>query len=206
MAMIKDWKTFREMALEYAKRGFIPVYGEFCMELEEVVLECIFFTQIQGMKSVTLLINSNGGSNDCFTAIRAAMLLSGIEFTGFVMARAISNGFRLLQTCKIRKALANSGLMFHWGSYRLMNNELSAIMSNRDWTLEHVRNGLLTTLQEISDRTGVPTKTLCQYALFERDFTADEALTINFVDEVAKEPPISTQQLDEQLDTRETIK
>ncbi len=206
MPMIKDWKTFRDMALELAKKGFIPVYGDFCVELEEVVTECIFLAQKQGMKSVTLLINSNGGQNDCFTAIRAAMLQSGIEFTGFVMARARSNGFRVLQVCKIRKALSNSELMFHWGQYRLENNELSAIMEGHDWVLEHVRSGRLTMIQEVSDRTGVSVDDLRQYALFERNFSAEEALKVKFVDEVVKDPPIPTQQLDEQLDQKESEK
>ena len=206
MAMIKDWKTFRDMALDLTKKGYIPVYGDFCPELEEVVTECIFLIQKQGMKTATLLINSNGGQNDCFTAIRAAMLQAGIEFTGLVMARARSNGFRLLQICKTRKALSNSDLMFHWGQYRLENNELSAIMEGHSWVLRHVRNGRLTMIQEVSKRTGVSIENLRQYALFERNFSAEEALKMNFIDKVVRDPPIPTQQLNEQLEQEKNEK
>ncbi len=148
--MIWPWNT---------KTGHVPVYGEFCAELKEVVEECIWLAQKCGHKKATLLINSNGGNNDCFTAMRAAMIQSGIEFTGIVMARARSNGFRLLQICKYRKALSNAEVMFHWGQYRFDNGETAAIMAGHEWILERARNSRMTTLQEISARTGVPVAT-----------------------------------------------
>ena len=202
--MIKDWKVFRDIALEHAKAGYIPVYGDFCIELEEVVVECIWFAQKCGHKKVTLLINSNGGTNDCFTAMWAAMIQSGIEFTGLVMARARSNGFRLLQVCKLRKALSNADVMFHWGQYRLDNGEIAAIMAGQSWIAERVRNSRTTMLQEISARTGVSVPDLIQYALYERNFSAEEALRIGFIDEVVQNPPVSANLLDAQLDNRQS--
>ena len=203
--MIKDWKVFRDMALEHAKTGVIPVYGEFCIELEEVVVECIWLAQKSGHKKVTLLINSNGGINDCFTSIWAAMIQSGIEFTGLVTARARSNGFRLLQVCKFRKALSNADVMFHWGQYRLDNGEIAAIIAGQDWILERVRNGRMTMLQEVNARTGIPVSDLTQYALYERNFSAEDALKIGFIDEIVKDSPVPTSKLDAQLTSRPVV-
>lgn len=200
--MIKDWNTFRDMALDLTKKGFIPVYGEFCPELDEVITECIFIAQKHGMKEVTLLINSNGGQSDCFTSIRAAMFQSGISFTGLVMARARSNGFRILQVCKTRKALANSEIMFHWGQYRLENSEIAAIMEGHTWVLEHVRRTRSTILSEVSARTGISIVDLQQYALFERNFTAEEALGVGFIDDVVVDPPVPSKLLENQLESR----
>jgi ATP-dependent protease ClpP protease subunit len=204
--MVKDWKTFREMALALAADGLIPVYGDFCLEMEEVVIECIHLLQKRGAKKATLLINSNGGKNDCFTAIRATMFLSGIEFTGLVMSRARSNGFRLLQVCTTRKALVNSGLMFHWGSTSLENSELAAIMAGQTWVIDHIKERNSAWLQETSERTKVPIDELVSYALYERDFTAAEALALGFIDEVVTAPPVPSKPLEEQLGPGDTAK
>lgn len=200
MPMIKDWNTFRDMALELVSDGFVPVFGEFCPELEEIVCDCILLAKKKGQKNVTLLINSNGGQNDSLTAIRSSMYQSEIEYTGFVMSRARSNGFRLLQTCKRRVAHSNALLVFHWGHYMLDNSELSAIVKGHSWVAQHIQNVHLTSLEEVNERTGVPIETLIEFATLQRTFTAREALEIGFIDEVVYDIPVSYQAVKEHLD------
>jgi ATP-dependent protease ClpP protease subunit len=194
--MISEWKDFREQAIQLFKDGYIPVFGFFVPELEEIVVECILGARKLEIKSMTLLINSNGGANDCFTGIKAAMAESKIEFTGLVMSRAKSNGFRLLQHCHIREAVRNAELLFHWGGGGFNNGEISAIMEDQLWPVEHIKTQRYAMAEEVHQRSGVSMKDLFNYALYERSFTAEEALKLNFLDRVRDELPPKMKKVD----------
>jgi len=187
--MIIDWKNFRSMALEMTEKGYIPVFGKFCPELEEVVVESIFQAKKQGKKKVTLLINSNGGQNDSFTAIKSAMVISEMEFTGFVMSRARSNGFRLLQHCHNRLAVRNAELMFHWGQSSLGNSEIASLMDGQTWATDHIVTQRKAMAQEVHERTGVPLNKLYELARYDRMLTAQEGMELNFIDEIVEDTP-----------------
>jgi ATP-dependent protease ClpP protease subunit len=187
--MILDWKQYRGIALSLVDDGYIPVFGDFCNELEEVVVECILAAQKKGKKEISLLINSNGGDDSCFNGIKTAMMLTDIEFTGLVMSRARSNGFRILQHCHKRKAISNANLLWHWGTVGLNNGEIAAIMDGQSWPMERIKVLRDTSLQEIFNRTGVSIEKLMEYALYERDFMASEALELNFIDEILEDVP-----------------
>jgi len=199
--MIKDWKTYRDMALELAKSGMILVYGDFCPELEEVVHDCIFQVQKLGFKTATLLINSNGGHTDSFAAIRGAMFQSGMEFTGLVLSRARSNGFRLLQLCKTRKSLSDAAFKFHWGYFRLENQDLAALMAGNYRCVDHIIKWQRAVLLDVHNRTGVSVHDLEQFALYEVGFTAEEALLLNFIDEIVSDLPVQIPDMEAELDT-----
>lgn len=187
--MIADWKDYRQTALALVDNGYIPVFGEFCPELEEIVVECILLAFRKGRKEITLLINSNGGRNDCFNGIKAAMTMTKIKFTGLVMSRASSNGFRLLQHCQKRQAIRNALIMMHWGQISFNNQELAAIMAGETWPLDLIREIKETTLTEVCQRTGIGHDKLVEYSLYERFFTAQQAKDINFIDEVVTDVP-----------------
>lgn len=189
--MIKDWKTMREMALEMAKNGFIPVFGEFCAELEEIVTECIFLAMKLGLGKVTLLINSNGGQIDSIAAIRGAMNLSGIEFMGVAMGKARSNGLMLLQLCHVRTAIQSTSFMFHWGHYRLDNSDIAALWNGETWPIEHILAYRRAALEEMHTRTGIPTEKLVQFAMFEREFSVTEALELHLIDSIVADLPVT---------------
>lgn len=118
--MVKDWRTYREQALKLAEEGTIILYGEFCWEMEEIVLDALQVARAKGKKVATVLINSHGGKTNVYTTIKGAMALSGMKFTGIVIGIAASNGFMLLQTCHRRLAIPGSLIMFHWGSWDLL--------------------------------------------------------------------------------------
>jgi len=187
--MIADWKDYRQMSLGLVENGYIPVFGEFCPELEEIVVECILMAFKKGKKTMTLLINSYGGKDNSFNGIKAAMTMTGIQFTGLVMSRASSNGFRLLQHCHKRQAIRNAMLMFHWGQWPLGNSELAALLAGQNWPLDLLLEARRTILQEVHQRTGVSIDQLTEFALYERFFTAEQALQLNFIDKVIDDIP-----------------
>ncbi len=187
--MIMDWSEFREMALVLSEIGYIPVFEDLTANLEEIVRECILKLRARDIKEAIFLIDSAGGSNCSFASIKGAMLTSGLTFTGIVLGRACSNAFQLLQQCNKRIAVVDSVLIFHWGSQVLDNQQLAALISGDTWPIEHALNIELVTAQSISERTGVSVEQLKDFAWQEREFSAQEALKMNFIDEILQEVP-----------------
>lgn len=183
--MVMDWKDFRRMALDMVEKGRIPVYGEFCLELQEIIIECIHFAEKRGQKKITLVINSGGGWFDTFSAIKGAMSDSSIEFTGMVVSKAKSSAFHLLQHCHRRIALKDANLMFHWGTQRLNNGDISSLMDGDTWVLDHLVRLRKQSAEDVSKRSGVVSVAdLYKFALYEREFSGEEAKDFGFVDEV----------------------
>lgn len=187
--MIVDWKEYRLMALSLLEIGYIPVYGIFCEELKEVIVECINKAMKEGKKEVTLLIDSGGGADSCFNSIKGAMTITNIKFIGLVTGRAASNAFRLLQHCDERKAIRNATLLFHWGSVSFYNNELHAIMTGETWPIDDYVKYRQATLREVHERTGTSEDDLMKYAGQERNFLAESAKEMNWIDEVIVDVP-----------------
>ncbi|OGM28407.1 hypothetical protein A2801_02655 [Candidatus Woesebacteria bacterium RIFCSPHIGHO2_01_FULL_41_10] len=187
--MIIEDKDFRNYALRLVDDGYIPIFGEFKDTLQEVVIECIWKAKALGKDPVTLLINSNGGFNLAFSAIKAVMIESGLTFHGLVLGKAFSNGFNILQQCSVRKAVRDAAFMFHWGSQSLNNAELDALIAGEKWVVETIIEREMLTLVQVSERTGVPVKDLKKYAARERYFTAKQAKEIGFLDEIIPDLP-----------------
>lgn len=187
--MIVDWVEFRKFALSLTEDGYIPIFGEFVDQLAEIANECIWKLKKSGKKQVTLLIDSTGGMNTTFASIKATMLETGLEFRGLVMGKAYSNGFNILQQCDHRAAVKDAYLMFHWGTQRLSNSELAALISGEMWPIEAAIEAELMTAQTVSERTGTSVDQLTVYALYERYFIATQALKENFIDEVISDLP-----------------
>lgn len=187
--MIKDWKSYREQALRMAEDGYILVFGEFCPELEEIVIDSLFLAKSKGKKQVTLLINSFGGKNSAYNSIKGAMTVSGLKFVGIVLGYAKSNAFHLLQLCHKRIALKITTLMFHWGSYQFNNSEISATRRGETWPLDLMIQCELLEAECVSKRTGMPLEKLIEYAEQERNFTGADAVKVGFVDELIDDLP-----------------
>jgi ATP-dependent protease ClpP protease subunit len=183
--MLKSWFQYSETANSlYKSMGLIPVMGEFCTELEEIVLDLLVRAKFDGKATIKLLINSSGGNTSSCIAMRNALKLIQLDTVGIVLARAHSSAFILLQACDKRIALDGSTLVLHWGGTRFDNNELVAVVAGETWPFDNRRQGNLSIMSEISRRTGVPMDKLIGYANSERYFTAQEALSANLVDEV----------------------
>lgn len=187
--MIRDWKNLREQSLRLANEGYLLIYGDFCSELEEIVLECIDVVKQKGHKKAVVLINSTGGANSCYNAIKGALVASGLRTVGYVLGYALSNAFLTLQLCEKRFAIESADLLFHWGWYKLGNQELASIVAGKTWVLEHVISVQMVETEMVSKRTGIPVKTLMEYALYNRHFTANEGLKLKMIDEIVVAPP-----------------
>lgn len=186
---LRDWRVYREQALDLAKEGYIPVIGDFSRELEEIFLECILCAKSVGKREARLLINSNGGIVVSCAAMRGAMALSGLKFTGIVVGRAFSSGFLLLQACHKRLGVSGAFVMFHWGTMNFVNTQLTAIVKEKTWPVEEMRRELLEIVKFVSKRTGIKTSTLISYAGDERFFTAEDAVKIGYLDGVLASLP-----------------
>jgi ATP-dependent protease ClpP protease subunit len=184
-----DWKDYRLMALELLKTSYLPIWGEFNQEMEDILVECLTQAQIRKKKKIILLINSQGGWNKTYSALKGMMAGTGIEFTGIVVGQALSNAFNLLQLCAKRKAVPDATLMFHWGQQRLSNSELAALIAGETWPIQRATQAELLTADVVSQRTGIPVEELKVWALHERSFLADEALRHNLIDEVLPHLP-----------------
>ncbi len=150
----------------------------------EVVLDCIRKAMEKGRKTITFLIDSNGGADESMMAIRAAMQVSGMEFTGLVMGKARSNGFNLLQLCTKRQALAGSGLVFHFGWWKFNNAELVAMVRGDAWPVERAVEDRTRMMGELAERSGQPIDFLLALAQAERELSGNEAKQMGFVDEI----------------------
>ncbi len=187
--MIKKWETYREEALKMAEEGYILIFGEFCPELEEIVMECLLIAMSKGKKQATLLINSFGGKNHAYNSIKGTMAVSGLKFTGIVLGYAMSNGFHILQLCHKRVATKTSTVMFHFGTAQFSNNEIAAVRRGETWPIDHMLQKEMLEAEAVSKRTKVALKTLIGYAEQERDFTGQEAINAGFLDEVIDDLP-----------------
>lgn len=188
--MIIENVDFRKFALRLLEScSYIPIFGEMNEQLEEIVVECIFKAKVEGRKEITLLINSAGGMNKVFAGIKAAMIESGLKFIGLVMGHSGSNGFNLLQQCDKRIAIRDSTLMFHWGSQRLSNSEIAAIIKGDTWPIENLVEDELNSARQVSDRTGIHIDVLKEFALYERRFKPKDAKSLNIIDEIILDLP-----------------
>lgn len=187
--MIIDSREFRDLSLKMSEEGYLLIFGEFNEILEEIVVESILRMRKARNKEATLLINSGGGFNGTFSTIKSAMIESGIIFTALVMGRAASNAFNVVQICHKRRAVQDAFLMFHWGSQRINNSELAAMISGQTWPVENAIQAEMQNAAAVSRRTGISIDTLKEYALYERWFSAKQALEQNFIDEIVDDLP-----------------
>ncbi len=189
--MIIDYVKFRENALGMVVDGYVPIFWEFNDQMSEIVNECIWRAKKDGKTELTLLIDSNGGSNWAFNSIRGTMIESGIVFRGLVLGKALSNGFNILQACHQREALAGATLMFHWGNQTFNNSELNAMINDEAWVIEFAIEKELQTLRFVSKRTGISEKQLRKIAVQERFYPAKFALKENMIDKIIDEIPMA---------------
>ncbi len=187
--MIRDWTLYRENVLRQAGQGIIPIFGKFGEELEEITIDAIEVARQRKLTRVAFWINSFGGANHAYNAIKGAVLISGIIFTGTVFGYAHSNAFQLLQLCSHWQAVRTSSLKFHWGSYTHDNAEIAAILAGAAWPIERVKAVELEEAEFVSRRTGVSLSMLQEFALYDRTFLATEALNMNFLDELLDDLP-----------------
>lgn len=196
--MIIEPKELRAFVQQMSEQGYLPIFGEFNDQMEEIVVEAILRAKIKGTKTLTLLINSNGGQTNVFSSIKATMLESGITFKGIVMGKAASNGFNMLQQCNERVAVRDAMLMFHWGQQQFSNQMLAAMVAGETWPVELAVEKELLYARQVSERTGVSMDDLMRFALYERYFTASQALAIHFIDSIIDDLPAKVKQALEQ--------
>jgi ATP-dependent protease ClpP protease subunit len=171
------------------------VAGYFGAEMSETVVQAIFIAKESLLKNrqdwVTFLIDSNGGSIDHLNSIRAAMLESGLKFTGSVQSKARSAGFVLLQYCNWRKALSNSELLFHYGGAGMSNDDLATVVEDTEWVIRYHKQRLDSLISDVCQRSGLSKGTVHDLGKYQRDILAQKALEMGLLDEVVNSVPKS---------------
>lgn len=195
MDSIYAQKDFRTSVFETAKSGVISIVGRFDEDMAEVVMQAILIAKnnllSQRKEWVTFLIDSNGGSIATLDTIHAAMYQSGLKFKGVVQSKARSCGFLLLQYCNWRVALSTSSILFHFGYRPLYNSELTAIVEDTEWVLNHYKMQLNLWIDQVSERTGLSREAIIDLGKYERDILAQKALEMGLLDEVINSVPKS---------------
>lgn len=187
--MSRDWNEYRKMSHGLYKLGYIPILTEMEENLKNITVNLISKAMSKKVNKLTFLIDSEGGSDSCFNAIKSMMTIAEINFSGLVVGQACSNAFRLLQHCDTRLGIRNATLIFHWGQTQILNGEIAALMDGDTWPIEHILAWRTATLNEVHERTGVNIADLKKFALSERTFMADEALKLNMIDEIIDDLP-----------------
>jgi ATP-dependent protease ClpP protease subunit len=187
--------SFQRAAKEAAVTGKVMVHGGFNLEMQSLVLDCIYIAKqsllFQKKKWCQLIIDSNGGSTDVLNSIKFAMLDSGLKYHGIVQAKARSCGFDLLQACNWRSALSNSEILVHYGSDRLSNNQLSGLIENHEYVINYHQIRLAQYVTDLAMRSGLSREKIHELNRFERNILAEEALSLGLIDEVIWKVPIS---------------
>ena len=121
--------------------------------------ECIFF------------IDSNGG--DANSAFKIGnKILEGYQVKAYVLAGAFSAAFIILQCCKIRIANRTAKFLLHFPKYANGSTDFAQL------------KGHYVFLKYLSNRTGHSIRFLWEHCRKDSDITAEEALKLNFIDEI----------------------
>ncbi len=176
-----------------AAKGKILCQGPFNRDMEELVPHLIYEASVaaseRGQEWLTIQINSYGGEVAVLDTIRAAMYETRLKFVGFVMTRAMSAAFDLLQHCNWRVGLSGMLLMAHYGTTGVGNAALAVLHESPRSALELERARIEESLQFYARRSGLPAKRIHDLCRSDVRFTAHQALAMGFLDEVIDPAP-----------------
>jgi ATP-dependent protease ClpP protease subunit len=146
----------------------------------------------RGQEWLTLHIDSYGGEVAVLDAIRMAMYETRLKFVGFVMTRAMSAAFDLLQHCDWRVGLSGMLLMAHYGSTGVSNATLAMLHETPKMALELERARIEESLKFYARRSGLPVRRIHELCRSDVRFTSHQALAMGFLDEVIDPAPTTS--------------
>jgi ATP-dependent protease ClpP protease subunit len=192
-------EDFIKNSLDEAKFGRVPIYGEFDQNLENLVIKCILIAsrseKLETPGWCTLFIDSKGGSIPSQLRILSTMKESKLKFKGYVVYKAISSGFNLLQNCDWREGNPYSQYLFHYGDrgYNLNNHQQALLLEGNFDRIKLINEENRVRLEETSQRTKLTVTELHELAKKDKYLTASEALEFGFIDEISISlPSVST--------------
>lgn len=151
-----------------------PIANRLCAEL-------LLLSAEDPHRDITLYINSPGGSVSAGLAIYDTMRLIPNDVSTLALGLAASMGQFLLSagTPGKRYALPHSRVLMHQGSAGLGGTAIDIEIQAEN--LEHTKSVMLGL---IAEHTGQPLETIERDSLRDRWFTAEEARSYGFVDQV----------------------
>ncbi|MEK7540707.1 MAG: ATP-dependent Clp protease proteolytic subunit [Patescibacteria group bacterium] len=193
-------KGFDELRPFLARREIILV-GDVATDpeiQEQIISAAILYLNAVSSESITLFVDSCGGSGDTAQNISDNIKNSAAPVYGVVTGVAYSAAFAVIQACHRRMAYPNAKLMFHGGSLTIrVDNIIDAKIVSEDTVrlgrkqIDELRKRISYHQKEISgiaERSGQPLKLIKKWWKEERIFTAPEAKEFGFIDEIVKKP------------------
>ena len=191
-------KGFDELKPFIARREIILV-GDVAADpemQEQIISAAILYLNTVSSESITLFINSCGGSGDTAQNISDSIQNSVAPVCGVVTGVAYSAAFTIFQACHKRMAYPNAKLMFHGGILTIrVDNIIDAKIVSEDTVklgrkqIDELRKRISYHQKEIRDiaqRSGQPLKLIKKWWKEERIFTASEAKGFGFIDEIVE--------------------
>lgn len=153
---------------------------------EDQVLLClgIKLCNVQSeVEPIALHIDSHGGDTTLSGYISDAIKFSKAPVHGIVTGQACSAAFRILLACDRRMMYPNARVMFHGPrtDYRIDRSDFSAFYK---LNLE----GMASFQRKLAKMSGKPLSRIKKWSREEYEFTAEEALELNFIDEILTPP------------------
>lgn len=133
---------------------------------------------------IELIIDCDGGSLRVASFIEDAIRFCDAPVHGIVTGAAFSAAFHILQACDRRLAYPKSTLMFH--SSRINNLPVNHPDFDEICQSSKVKNEKYYSL--FASLSNQPITTIREWSRLEKEFTAQEALELNFIDEILVPP------------------
>jgi ATP-dependent protease ClpP protease subunit len=102
-----------KMCEEMLRSRKLLLFGEIDSKIVETLIAIITAMKLEGVTEAEILINCRGGSVESALHLYGAIVDSGIDFTGEVVANCKSSAVTVLQACKTRTALQDSSFLIH---------------------------------------------------------------------------------------------
>ncbi len=181
---------------EVLKTRQIVLFQRISMEVVQELISSIRSLSLSGATDAELLINSCGGSLASALNLYDAIIASGVNFKGVVVAECLSAAVTVLQACKTRHAFPNASFLVHETS-----RELKMTMT-RSKTLESYLNNVEEVYNAVISMDGrnehvLRSRLNADHALFDKHYESDshfypeDALEMGLIDEIVAINPQS---------------
>lgn len=173
----------------------VRIWGDIVISTGQRVCESIDVAIAKKVPSLIISLDTKGGlvsSKDMIVDAIERARQTGIRVEGLVLGDAMSAGFSILQACTVRHARPNAQLMFHSPGpgtrsvpRAFVSKQAKSDCLIFDYDIEHQ-----IWLYDFAGRCGQPIEQIAEWNDSEREFTAQEALDLNFIDQIVVGPRI----------------
>ena len=152
--------------------------------IQEDITQAIVFLNSESADPIKFLLDSEGGSANHSLLIFDAIVHSEASVNGLIMGKAHSGAFIISQAFKRRIAYPHATFLIHGPSLDGLRSDQENLATKINFR-KYLHTKMLDT---IAQRSGQPMKKLRACSKVECYFDAEEALRLNFIDEIVQPP------------------